>query len=723
MAALVVDQNIVNATGDSTDNSSTVITPVDVDDPVILRCNQTLKLETAIEILGNTDQHKVINKVPENPKGGDTFLLIPHPGDEEAWKNDGYRWCHYGPKLVPGKCPTVQKRYYAAYMSNGKVSKFHKNVYQLINDDRERVPVVVHYFGDHTIAATRDAKQKDYKGFDNSVGGVSSEHRYSKYDGERKFTVHRASKPKQIKKCILSKDDFQELHRTAYGLDCYVKLISHYPDLVIVFAMKEISDDLENLLKLNQELRPLFSYSNSYELGEYIVSTFLYTHPAFLERPTIPSHFVIHEKACGLAHQELCKILAQMVPNLAGSSNPIVLNLDPNKFSAVSTVFPNMHTLFSWKDVIANTKAWLYANGANQQEVTVYIEDLRQLFSRRSKELYEEALAECKTRWHGFFEEYYMKEIHEVVNDRLGRWALEKWNVYNPYTGVTDKSNEGMEIVIRQLKISGNAPVHSTVLALCLLQRWLYGEIYKSYCGVGQYTIRAEFQPLQRTVEEINTNATPCPPDQILFYIQNKRTLVAEGILKEDCANSEIKLNLQSSASQLVKAGAIAMNSKQQSFTVKVNPVTYYEVKLFPKVSCTCEDVRNGLCSHVLAVKISLGINIEEDLRKYQPHRAIKTELKTTIRKLKREGSVENIQSMQSQVKRCITTDEELSMQSGEMIQTTTDNDEATQESETGEVDQANAATALLQTTIDENQLQLMQIAASSFRQEVGLNM
>lgn len=82
MAALVVDQNIVNATGDSTDNSSTVITPVDVDDPVILRCNQTLKLETAIEILGNTDQHKVINKVPENPKGGDTFLLIPHPGDE-----------------------------------------------------------------------------------------------------------------------------------------------------------------------------------------------------------------------------------------------------------------------------------------------------------------------------------------------------------------------------------------------------------------------------------------------------------------------------------------------------------------------------------------------------------------------------------------------------------------------------------------------------------------
>ena len=51
-------------------------------DPVILRCNQTLKLETAIEILNNTDQYKVINKVPENPKGGDTYLLIPAPNDD-----------------------------------------------------------------------------------------------------------------------------------------------------------------------------------------------------------------------------------------------------------------------------------------------------------------------------------------------------------------------------------------------------------------------------------------------------------------------------------------------------------------------------------------------------------------------------------------------------------------------------------------------------------------
>ena len=56
-------------------------------DSVILRCNQTLKLETAIQILNNTDQYKVLNKVPETPKGGDTYLLIPLSQKDEGKKN------------------------------------------------------------------------------------------------------------------------------------------------------------------------------------------------------------------------------------------------------------------------------------------------------------------------------------------------------------------------------------------------------------------------------------------------------------------------------------------------------------------------------------------------------------------------------------------------------------------------------------------------------------
>lgn len=75
MTSLSLEQNISNRLDAGTATM--------VDDPVILNCNQTLKLETAVEILNNTDQYKVINSLPENPKGGDTFLIIPlQPGDE-----------------------------------------------------------------------------------------------------------------------------------------------------------------------------------------------------------------------------------------------------------------------------------------------------------------------------------------------------------------------------------------------------------------------------------------------------------------------------------------------------------------------------------------------------------------------------------------------------------------------------------------------------------------
>jgi len=218
---------------------------------------------------------------------------------------------------------------------------------------------------------------------------------------------------------------------------------------------------------------------------------------------------------------------------------------------------------------------------------------------------------------------------------------------------------------------------------------------------------------------------TPCPPDQILFYIQNKRALIAEGILKEDSTNSELKVNLQQTATQLLKAGAIAMDSKQQTFTVKANPVTYYEVKLFPKISCSCDDMRNGLCAHVLAVKLSLGINIEDDLRKYQPQRGLKTDMKNSVKKLKRESSVEAINTIQIKRSREGIPEEEMSMQSAEMVATTESDVEREQDGvEAVEVDpNSTEAQALLQTTLDEGQLHLMQIAAQSFRPEVGLNM
>ena len=166
--------------------------------------------------------------------------------------------------------------------------------------------------------------------------------------------------------------------------------------------------------------------------------------------------------------------------------------------------------------------------------------------------------------------------------------------------------------------------------------------------------------------------------------------------------------------------------------------------------------MRNGLCAHVLAVKLSLGINIDDDLRKYQPVRTERnkvTEVKNhnSIKKGKREMAVDKNVEIQIPLKQAKQSEEDFSIQKGEIIEQDAQQEhqsepqqqleqEETQlqqeevenvtnqviETDTQQVDAVaatTAATALLQGAIDEGQIQLMQIAASSFRPDVTLNL
>lgn len=45
--------------------------------------------------------------------------------------------------------------------------------------------------------------------------------------------------------------------------------------------------------------------------------------------------------------------------------------------------------------------------------------------------------------WDSAFSNYYMNEIHHDICSSGGRWVIEKHNVYDPYSGVTNNQSEG----------------------------------------------------------------------------------------------------------------------------------------------------------------------------------------------------------------------------------------------------------------------------------------
>ena len=82
---------------------------------------------------------------------------------------------------------------------------------------------------------------------------------------------------------------------------------------------------------------------------------------------------------------------------------------------------------------------------------------------------------------------------------------------------------------------------------------------------------------------------------------------------------------------------------------------------------------------------------------------------------IKREGSVENIHVQVKRMKEHGISDEDISMQGSEMLQGAESEGEQEPGSETGVDPTSVAASALLQTPLDEGQLHMMQIAASHF--------
>ena len=91
-----------------------------------------------------------------------------------------------------------------------------------------------------------------------------------------------------------------------------------------------------------------------------------------------------------------------------------------------------------WNHLFRDIRFWLRKNGAPASDITVYIDDIAQLFHSPSEQVYKQKLCE---RWDTLFKEYYMitKEIHPSVPNEVGRWVLEPLSIYNPWSNSQSK--------------------------------------------------------------------------------------------------------------------------------------------------------------------------------------------------------------------------------------------------------------------------------------------
>ena len=150
---------------------------------------------------------------------------------------------------------------------------------------------------------------------------------------------------------------------------------------------------------------------------------------------------MIHERKFNVTHQEMFKECVNRIPSLKKSTCPIVTDKEKAITKAINSEMPNLTLFYCWNHIFKDIRTWCRKHGAPSSDITIYVNDVKELFHLSTADSYKKKLVEFKTKWDAAFEQYYMHDIHPDVGLSVGRWALEE---NNPYIGVTNNQSEGL---------------------------------------------------------------------------------------------------------------------------------------------------------------------------------------------------------------------------------------------------------------------------------------
>ncbi len=69
-------------------------------------------------------------------------------------------------------------------------------------------------------------------------------------------------------KLRLTHDALYNVHELAYDLEDFVKIITTYPDLIIICGLNKLITELKSILQTDSECPQLLSYDTTFQLGD-----------------------------------------------------------------------------------------------------------------------------------------------------------------------------------------------------------------------------------------------------------------------------------------------------------------------------------------------------------------------------------------------------------------------------------------------------------------------
>lgn len=362
----------------------------------------------------------------------------------------------------------MKKMYFSIDTPGGPCNDFKRYAYQLMNDKSK---TLIQYCGDHTKVIDfphGNMKNHPEKNFvrtcpsylstcktlietktagvvyKKEVAGAACDDDSAPVYTPRNLKQLRNLRHKHLNQLRISHDTLYNLHEIAYDIPGFIWKITTFPDLLCICGLEEIISEFNRVILVSSHSRcQLLSYDTTFQLGDFYVSTLLFRHIVFEQSPCIPVMFLIHERKFTETHEQMFEECAKQIPSLTKTQFAIVTDREKSIIKALKGILPTVKVVHCWNHIIKDVQLWCRKHGAPKNDISIYCDDLRELFHSANEKDYELKLKERADAWDALFRDYYMKEIHPDVSISIGRWVLDKYCIYNPYSGITNNQSEG----------------------------------------------------------------------------------------------------------------------------------------------------------------------------------------------------------------------------------------------------------------------------------------
>ena len=172
----------------------------------------------------------------------------------------------------------------------------------------------------------------------------------------------------------LSRDSLYNLHELGYDIPGFVWKVTTLPDLACVCGMQEMLEEFDRVLLLG-DCGQVLSYDTTFQLGDFYVSSLIFRHLIFKDKPCIPVAFLLHERKFAHTHVELFHVMRERVPSLRKLSTiPLVTDGEQTIIAAIRNKLslPNINLVRCWNHIIRDIQSWLKQHEGKATHLSFY---------------------------------------------------------------------------------------------------------------------------------------------------------------------------------------------------------------------------------------------------------------------------------------------------------------------------------------------------------------